>query len=189
MEVKPEAKILDATASYRSMWSCKEDDRILWIDSQKELDLKPDILVDCTNTGFESGRFHTIFFDPPHSFGRTKNTGMFQTPSRKVQREKWGRGGGTYYGFDVYPTKRTLLAFINKAQKEFYRILMDDGLLWFKWGEIHTTWDSISPFFSDWVEMMKFEVAFQGKVKGCRTWWICLMKKTTVNTKQKRIKE
>ena len=173
--MKPNARILDATAGYRGIWTTKEDDRILWIDINSEIDYKPDILVDCANTGFDDKRFHTIFFDPPHSFGRTKNTGFHQTPSHKVSKEKWGVNG-TYYGFDVYPTKRALLAFINKAQKEFQRILMDDGILWFKWGEIHSTWSAISPFFSDWKEMMKFQICPNGQLKGCRTWWIALMK-------------
>jgi len=182
--IKQNARILDATAGYRGIWTTKEDDRVLWIDIESELDVKPDLILDCVNTGFEDKRFHTIFFDPPHSFGRQKNSGFHQTPSKKLMKEKWG-SAGSYYGFDKYPTKRTLLSFINKAQKEFGRILTDDGCLWFKWGEIHTSWDAISPFFSDWIEMMKFEVAFQGKVKGCRTWWICLMK----NNRKKENKE
>ena len=185
MEVKPEAKILDATASYRSMWKAKQNDGVLWIDIEPEIDLKPDLIMDCSNTDFPDNRFHTIFFDPPHSYGHTKNTGVHQTPSRKVQKEKWGNTGA-YYGFDQYPTKRTLLAFINKSQLEFQRILQDGGILWVKWGELFTTWSAMTPFFRDWVEVMKFEVIYQGKQKGCRTWWIALMKKPTIKTKQKR---
>ena len=176
--MKLNARILDATSGNRTMWTTKESENIIWLDIEPELSTLPDRILDCTNTDFKDKQFHTIFFDPPHSFGRTKNTGIHQSPSKEYQKEKWG-SFGSYYGFDKYPTKRTLLSFINKAQKEFNRILMDDGILWFKWGEIHTTWDAISPFFSDWVEMMKFEVAFQGNVKGCRTWWIALMKKRT----------
>ena len=175
--MKPNAKILDATASYRSMWVTKESDRVLWIDIEPELDLKPDLLMDCTNTDFEDKRFHTIFFDPPHKFGEKKNQGVHSTPSRVNQRERWGNSGA-YYGFDKYPTKRALLAFINNAQKEFYRILSDDGILWFKWAEITTTLDALLPFFNDWTLMMKHEVAYRGQVKGATTWWIAFMKKS-----------
>ena len=173
--MKPTARILDATASYRSMWHTREDNRILWIDIEPELDLKPDLLMDCTCTDFEDKRFHTIFFDPPHSWGHTKNTGVHQTPSRKIMKEK-GWGTGAYYGFDRYKTKGELLSFINKAQKEFQRILSDDGILWFKWGELRITLDAIIPFFKDWRVMTKHEVAYRGKVVGCRTWWVALMK-------------
>jgi len=179
--IKPSARVLDATCGYRGIWTTKEDNRVLWIDIEPELDVKPDIILDCVNTGFEDKRFHTIIFDPPHSFGREKNTGFHQTPSKKLMKEKWG-SQGSYYGFDKFPTKRALLAFINKAQKEFSRILMDDGILWFKWTEIHSSWDAIKPFFSDWIEMLKFEVAFQGRTKGDRTFWIALMKNP--NSKQ-----
>jgi len=156
------------------MWKTKESDRVLWIDVEPELSVKPDSVMDCTNTDFESKRFHTIFFDPPHSYGRTKNTGIHQTPSYEVQKNKGWRTGA-YYGFDKYQTKASLLGFINKAQREFLRILSDNGILWFKWAEIHSTLDSILPIFKEWNVMMKIEVAFQGKVKT-RTWWVAFMK-------------
>ena len=175
MKTKSNAKVLDATASYRSMWVTKESNKVLWIDVEPELDLKPDLLMDCTNTDFEDKRFHTIFFDPPHKFGERKNQGVHSTPSRVNQRERWGNSGA-YYGSDKYPTKRALLAFINNAQKEFYRILSDDGILWFKWAEITTTLDALLPFFNNWTLMMKHEVAYRGQVKGATTWWVMFMK-------------
>ena len=174
--IKSRARILDATASYRSIWKTKESDRVLWIDIEPEIELKPDILMDCTNTDFDDGRFHTIFFDPPHKYGHTKNTGIHQTPSRILQKEKWGNTG-SYYGFDKYATKIALLGFINKAQLEFMRILSDDGILWFKWAEIVSPLNNILPLFRDWDVMMKHEVAYRGKVKT-RTWWVAFMKKS-----------
>ena len=178
VRMKENARVLDATAGNRTMWDTKDTPLIVWIDIEKDLTVQPDILMDCTNTEFEGGRFHTIFFDPPHSYGRTKNTGAHQTPSQELQREKWGRAGA-YYGFDKYLTKPALLAFINKSQKEFQRILSDDGVLWFKWAEIHATLDSILPLFNDWTVMMKHEVAYRGRVKT-RTWWVTFMKKFAV---------
>lgn len=177
--IKPNATILDATAGNRSMWKTRESDYILWIDIEPELSEKPDILMDCTKTEFENGRFHTIFFDPPHSYGHTKNTGVHQTPSRQTMKEK-GWGTGAYYGFDKYPTKTALLSFIHRAQEEFYRVLDDNGILWLKWGELRSSLNGILPLFKKWNVMMQFEVAYRGQVKGCRTWWIMLMKKIAV---------
>jgi len=174
--VKYKAKILDATAGNRSMWKTKDSPFIIWIDIEKELSVSPDVIMDCTDTEFSDDWFHTIFFDPPHSFGHSKNTGIHQTPSREVMKER-GWGVGAYYGFDKYATKASLLGFINRAQKEFYRILSPNGLLWFKWAEIHATLDNILPIFKDWKVMMKHEVAYRGQVKT-RTWWVALMKKS-----------
>ena len=163
------------------MWRIRESDYVLWIDVEPDLSTSPDYFMDCTHTDFSDGRFHTIFFDPPHSFGRTKNTGVHQTPSQELMREKWGRRGA-YYGLDKYATMASLLGFINKAQQEFMRILSDDGILWFKWAEIHTTLNKILPIFNAWQEMMRIEVAYRGKVKT-RTWWVALMKKSEFTNK------
>jgi len=172
--VKTQARILDPTAGNRTMWDIDDSPHIIWIDIEPELTIKPDLLMDCRKTNFKDERFHTIFFDPPHSYGRTKNTGGHQTPSQKLQIEKWGRKT-SYYGFDKYKTRTSLLSFINKAQQEFYRILSDDGILWFKWAEIHSTLSSILPIFNNWIVIMKHEVAYRGRVKT-RTWWVAFMK-------------
>jgi len=177
--MKENARILDATASYRSMWKTKESDRVLWIDIEPEIELKPDLVMDCTKTDFDEGRFHTIFFDPPHNYGHTKNTGVHQTPRRSVQREKWGNTGA-YYGFDKYKTKAELLGFIDNAQQEFLRILSNDGILWFKWAELRATLSDILPIFRGWEVMTKHEVAYRGQVKT-RTWWVAFMKSSELS--------
>jgi len=181
--MKSEAIILDATAGNRMIWNIKKSPYVLWIDIEPEVE--PDLILDCTNTNFLDKQFRMIFFDPPHSYGRTKNTGIYQTPSAKIRFEKWGSRGG-YYGFDKYPTKTALLSFIHKAQEEFYRILDDYGVLWFKWAEIHATLDAILPLFKKWNLMMKIEVAFQGKVKGNTTWWVMFMKKSEFLTNDEK---
>ena len=83
-------RVLDSTAGNRSMWKTKESEYVLWIDIEPELSTKPDILMDCTKTDFDNERFHTIFFDPPHNYGHTKNSGVHQTPSQVFMKEKWG---------------------------------------------------------------------------------------------------
>ena len=174
MEVKPEAIILDATAGNRTMWDKKEDPRILFIDVESDLSVKPDLIIDCTSTGFPNNSFNIIFFDPPHSYGRTKNTGVHQTPNYDIQKQR-GWHTGAYYGFDKFSTKRALIVFMHKAQKEFYRIIKPNGVLWFKWSEIHSTLDAVLPLFDKWELIMKFEVAYQRRVKGNTTWWVMMM--------------
>ena len=161
------------------MWKTKESDKVLWIDYNEELDTPPDMVLDCTDTKLEAGRFHTIFFDPPHSYGHTKNTGVHQTPSRKTQKKKWGNTG-SYYGFDCYKNKNELLEFIGLAQLEFQRILSDDGLLWFKWGEVRIPADEVMQLFPNWDIMMRFEVAYRGKLSGNRCFWYALSKNSNM---------
>ena len=136
--MKDSARILDATAGNRCMWRTKEHPLVLWIDIEPDLNTKPDMMVDCTSTPFENEQFHTIFFDPPHEWGRKKNTGIFTTPSKNIADEKWPqwkRPNPRYYGTDKYPNKKEFLKFIDGAQSEFYRILSNDGCLWIKWNE------------------------------------------------------
>ncbi|MBA7491945.1 hypothetical protein ES702_02493 [subsurface metagenome] len=176
--IKPQARILDATAGNRFIWSIKESPFIIWGDIEPELEFKPDIVFDCTKTDFPDKYFHTIFFDPPHSWGREKNAGIFTTPSKAVSDEKWPthkRKRPRYYGLDKYKTRTALLGFINRAQKEFYRILRDDGCLWLKWCEIHSTIEAILPIFKNWKEMLTINACPFGSSKN-RTVWVMLMK-------------
>ena len=176
--MKDEARILDATAGNRFIWKTKETPFIIWGDIEPDLEYKPDQIIDCTQTDFPDKYFHTIFFDPPHSWGREKNAGIFTTPSKKVSDEKWPSHKRTrprYYGLDKFKSKTALLGFINKAQKEFYRILQDGGALWFKWCEIHSTSEAILPIFQNWVEMLRINASPIGRSKN-KTVWIMLMK-------------
>ena len=175
MEVKPDAVILDPTAGNRGIWKRKDSKHVLFIDVEPDLTVKPDMFIDCRDTGFPAGRFRQIMFDPPHRYGHTKNTGVHQTPSRELQMEKWGNTGA-YYGFDKYKTKADLMRFISDSQREFYRILEPQGILMMKWAEIHASLEDVLNLFVNWRELMRFEVAYRGEVRGARTWWVMLMK-------------
>ena len=76
-EIKPDAKILDATAGNRHIWKVKDDSRIVFMDIESELEVKPDIIGDCTKTDYPDGYFHTIFFDPPHWGGGCARRQLF----------------------------------------------------------------------------------------------------------------
>ena len=88
--------VLDAAAGNRTIWTVKNDPRVLFIDVEPDLDIPADRLLDCTCTGFPDKSFHHIIFDPPHEFGRDKNSTIYTTPSRGVHDAKWPqhvRGG------------------------------------------------------------------------------------------------
>ncbi|GAI63776.1 unnamed protein product, partial [marine sediment metagenome] len=63
-----------------------------------------------------------------------------------------------YYGWDVYKTRQALIRHIIKAQKEFHRILTDDGLLWLKWNELEIKLLNILGIFQQWDELMRLYV-------------------------------
>ena len=186
--MKEKARILDATAANRCMWTTKDSPHILWIDIEPDLTYKPDRLLDCTETDYPDEYFKTIFFDPPHEYGREKNQAIYTTPSKEVHDKKWPqhiRKYPRYYGLDKYATKGALLNFIHKAAEEFNRILEPDGMLWFKWSENRVKLHPIIPLFKarGFIEMMKIPVKYSGKTKN-RTWWVLFMKDFTLGNKE-----
>ncbi len=176
--VKPGASILDATSGNRFIWKTKDSPHVLFIDIEEDLEFQPDRILDCTNTDFPNEQFSIIFFDPPHDYGVKKNSRKFTTPSKKVADEKWGhhRRYPPYYGWDKYQTKTGLLSFIHKAQKEFHRILKDDGVLFFKWCEIRLPLNNVLPFFKTWKEMMRFYIGHYSQDSEAQTYWVMFMK-------------
>ena len=70
LDSKPDARILDATASNRSIWRTKESNKIIWIDIEPELEINPDLILDCTQTGFPDNSIMMLIFDPPHWWGQ-----------------------------------------------------------------------------------------------------------------------
>ena len=68
-DVKPDAKILDVTAGNRNIWLKNKNPFILWIDIESELEIPPDLVMDCTDTKFPDECVFTLFFDPPHWWG------------------------------------------------------------------------------------------------------------------------
>jgi len=175
--------ILDATAGNRTMYETKNVKSIIYIDIEKQLWRKPTIFADCTRTPFKSKTFHTIFFDPPHTWGRP--TFDFKT-ARFLKSRQWAREhpyGHTYYGWDKYKNRQELIAFIYRAQKEFLRILRDDGLLWLKWCEVDIPLLHILAIFENWRILLKLNIEDPTHTFGKgQTYWICMCKKEGYQT-------
>jgi hypothetical protein len=174
-------QILDATAGNRTIWTIKNDPRVLYIDIEPTLEIPPDEVMDCTRTSFPDKSYHTIIFDPPHKIGDEINRSIFSTPRLTEKYKKWlpGRKIPVYYGADKYKTKTGLMVFLHKANVEFNRILMDDGCLWFKWAANTTPLDAVLPLFDNFMEMLRIPVRpnHTGKKQGCVADWVLLMKK------------
>ena len=182
---------LDATAGNRHIWDAKFDPRITFMDMEPELEIPPDILGDNTNTGLKPKSVRTCFYDPPHSWGATsgiyilKNHEESKAYWKKYDRPAYVRKTPGYYGLDKYKTKQDLLNHIGKAQNEFYRIVEDLGMLWFKWCETKIPIKEVLALFINWEVMMKIrcEHPFHGLgkreagYKPPQTYWIMLMKK------------
>jgi len=124
-----------------------------------------------------------VIFDPPHLWGKKIGDYLGTIRNREEAKAFYPERskGSTYYGWDKYQTKSALLGFINRAQKEFARVLMENGVLWLKWNECGIPYRNISSLFRDWDEMLKFKVQSRFQTRGkTQTWWIMFMKKFVV---------
>jgi hypothetical protein len=153
---------------------------------EKKLEVKPTVFADNKNTPFLDATFDTIFYDPPHAYGAY--TSRHSQPSRAQMIAKYQdkRSNPPYFGWDKYKTEMALLHHVFDAQKEFKRILKDDGLLWLKWNEVCIHLGTIIRLFEDWTEMMCILVDASVHTAGkCNTYWVCLCKKKRRDTQSR----
>ena len=169
--------ILDATAGNRTLWKTKEIEGMIYIDMERKLEVPPTIFCDNTNTPFIDKVFDTIFYDPPHMYG--DKSSIYVHPDAESFKAKWPNYGDIprYYGGDKYNNQRALIAHIYKAQKEFSRILKDDGLLWLKWNETCVTLRMVLTLFENWNVMIAVPIHARSQTAGIhQTYWVCLSK-------------
>lgn len=170
--------ILDATAGNRTMWKTKDSEHIIYIDMEKKLTIKPTIFCVNHKTPFPDATFDSIIYDPPH-FHSDKSS-FYVIPDKESFKKKWQGYGDVprYYGGDKYNSKSELLSHVHKAQKEFLRILKDDGLIWLKWNESKIKLGTILILFEYWQVMLKIPCKLSNPNRtDKRTYWVCLMKK------------
>jgi len=169
--------ILDATAGNRTLWKTKNIEYMIYIDMERKLEVPPTIFADNTNTPFSNKVFDTIFYDPPHMFGDVSS--FYVHPDAESFKKKWQGYGEIprYYGGDKYKNQQELIVHIYRAQKEFHRILKDDGLIWLKWNETKVTLRKILALFEDWNVLIAVPIKAPSQTAGTRqTYWCCLSK-------------
>jgi len=173
--------ILDATAANRTMWRNKNIAEIVFCDIEKKLQRKPTIFCDNRQAPFKNNVFDTVFFDPP--FAWNLQTWLYSFPNITLLETKYpnthNHGRTTsYYGCEKYKNEHELIRYITHAQKELFRILKSDGILWLKWNNMYLSLKKILAFFNLWKVGMVIKVKTSGKAKNpkLQTYWVCLLK-------------
>lgn len=169
--------ILDATAGNRTMWKCKSIEHIIYLDIERKLGTKPTIFADNTNTPFLPGQFDTIFYDPPHTYGRDDEDILNMSKLQIKYAKKAEKRLHTYYGWKYVQDRASMLKLLFGANKEFNRILKNNGLLWLKWCELQLSIDRMLAIFDNFTVMMKLPVTSQQHTMGkSQMYWVCLAK-------------
>ncbi len=148
-------KILDATSGNRSIWFNKNNPIVTFMDIRPEV--KPDVLMDCTNINYVGEIYDLIVFDPPHCSMSKNNKGKF------------GKLYGTFRAGEI----RDL---VKGAFKEFHRILKPNGFVLFKWNDHDQKLKKMLDLAGD-----NFEALFGHRVSIrtkhiSQTYWVCLRK-------------
>lgn len=122
-----EKKILDVCCGGRMFWFNKKHPLALFLDKRvmaptlmsngATLEVKPDILMDFRKLGLEDSSFSLVVFDPPHVL----NAGETSFLAKK-------------YG---YLDRKTWREDLRAGFAECFRVLKPDGVLIFKWNEMH----------------------------------------------------
>ncbi len=180
MMKKPEATLVDFTAGNRSIWDIKHSEKVLYLDNEPELAIKPDILCDNRDTGLPENSRTFGVFDPPHDFGRKRNVSIYTTPSLEMANKKWPQHyretPPRYYGADKYKSKTELLGYLFDAQKEIARVLVPGGLLLLKWNEVKIKLSEVLEYFNLWDVYLTIPQRVQGE-HSHQTWWVLLFQK------------
>jgi len=83
----------------------------------------------------------------------------------------------TYYGLKYAPNKQAMIKLIYNAQREFKRILKDDGLLWLKWCEVSWRLNRVLSVMNDWRALMTITCTDKTHTLGeQQTYWVCMEK-------------
>lgn len=176
--------ILDAGCGNRAMWKKKNQEGIIYVDVEKKLQRKPTFFADNRSLPFADECFSIIFFDPPFTYNMNAHP-FFSFPNEKLLREKYPdiSNLGSYYGIERYKTKSALIAYIYRAEKELYRVLKTDGVLWLRWcnfGDI--TEQTPLLIFENWSLCRTLEINSSKKTtyltgSKAKSFWFMLMKK------------
>jgi SAM-dependent methyltransferase len=155
-------RILDPCCGSRMFWFDKDNPEVVFGDIRREsgiiydgrdgrrsLSVAPDEIMDFTELPFEDGRFNLVVFDPPH----LNNAGP-----KSWQAAKYGK------------LPKEWRAMISKGFSECFRVLAENGVLIFKWGEIQISLREI-------LSLTDIKPLFgQTTTVSLKTHWIVFMK-------------
>lgn len=167
---RTEKKILDVTCGSRSIWFDKQHPEAIYCDkregtyegiwksgdgkSRRSMTISPDIICDFTDLPFPDNTFRLVIFDPPH-LTRANDTSWLV--------KKYGKLN------DTWPQM------LHDGFWECMRVLMEDGVLIFKWSQhdiaAEKVWNAIGqkPLFG------------HKSGKKSLTFWGCYMKLGAMN--------
>lgn len=157
--MQTDKKILDACCGSRMFWFDKNNPDVLFADIRDEehvlcdgrdLEIKPDVIMDFRKMDFADETFNLVVFDPPH---------MNRLGATSWMAKKYGR---------LLPTWEMD---IKEGFNECMRVLKVGGTLIFKWNESQITTNKI-------IEVIGQQPLF-GHTTGrqAKTIWMAFMKK------------
>jgi len=119
--------ILDSTCSYKRRWPSHATIRI---DNRPETN--PDIVMDAKDLKFPNNYFDIVYCDPPHIYRKSSDLTNYNAKRRLL---RGSHGMSLLQKFSFWQNEKDWLEFINKTNKEFYRCLKPNGLLYYKMTE------------------------------------------------------
>lgn len=138
---------------------------MVFLDREYGFRVEPDIIADNTQLPFRENIFSCIIFDPPWGIN---------LPPWFTDKDRANGTRGSFFG--DFKSKRELITYIHKAQREFQKYT---NRLCFKWGERNVSLWNILPLFTKdgWEEIYRVKINSPrnkgGKSKN-QTWWVTL---------------
>lgn len=164
------------------MWTLKDPENVVFVDIEKRLQRKPTLFCDNIVLPFQDGSFDTVFFDPPHAWNKCTHP-FFSFPNKELRYAKYPnmifREATQYYGIDRYKTRSQLVKYLFRAEKELYRVLKSDSILWMRWTEMdQMTAHRALAIFQNWNVCLKHQIfSCFHNTSDCNSYWFALMKK------------
>lgn len=154
--------ILDACCGAKFIWLDKNNPNVIFNDIRKEfkgfiprrknIEVNPDTNYDFRKLPFKSNKFKLIVFDPPHILGKMDKSTL----------------KACYGVLDKDTWEKT----IRDGVKELWRVLDINGILFFKFNDVHIKFDEILSLFPT-------KPLFQtstNRSKNTESRWFCFMK-------------